>query len=83
MNDSKVACPEFAIAPGQARYGTLLRLLWGHIWPRRRIRLGLLVAGLIQSVSQAFLQWLRAWGEVGGIGPSQCSKALLLQPISI
>jgi hypothetical protein len=40
-------------------------------------------AGLIQSVSQAFLQWLRAWGEVGGIAPSQCSKAFLPQPISI
>jgi hypothetical protein len=39
--------------------------------------------GLIQSVSQAFLQWLRAWGEVGGIAPSQCSKAFLPQPISI
>ncbi len=40
-------------------------------------------SGLIQSVSQAFLQWLRAWAEVGGIAPSQCSKAFLPQPISI
>jgi transposase-like protein len=44
---------------------------------------GLYPAGLIQSVSQAFLQWLRAWGEVGGIAPSQCSKAVLPQPISL
>ena len=41
------------------------------------------VAGLIQSVSQAFLPGLRAWVEVGGIAPSQCPKAFLPQPISI
>jgi hypothetical protein len=40
-------------------------------------------AGLIQSVSQAALPGLRAWAEVGGIAPSQCSKAFLPQPISI
>ncbi len=40
-------------------------------------------AGLIQSVSQAFLPVLRAWVEVGGIAPSQCPKAFLPQPISI
>jgi hypothetical protein len=39
--------------------------------------------GLIQSVSQAFLPVLRAWVEVGGIAPSQCSKASLPQPILI
>ena len=39
--------------------------------------------GLIQSVSQALLPGLRAWVEVGGIAPSQCSKASLPQPISI
>ena len=38
--------------------------------------------GLIQSVSQTLLPGLRAWAEVGGIAPSQCSKAFLLQPIS-
>ena len=38
-------------------------------------------AGLIQSVSQALLPGLRAWVEVGGIAPSQCSKAFLPQPI--
>ena len=38
--------------------------------------------GLIQSVSQTLLPGLRAWVEVGGIAPSQCSKAFLLQPIS-
>jgi uncharacterized protein (DUF1800 family) len=38
--------------------------------------------GLIQSVSQAVLPGLRAWVEVGGIAPSQCSKAFLPQPIS-
>ncbi len=42
-----------------------------------------LEAGLIQSVSQAFLPRLRAWVEVGGIAPSQCPKAFLPQPISI
>jgi hypothetical protein len=40
-------------------------------------------AGLIQSVSQALLPGLRAWVEVGGIAPFQCSKASLPQPISI
>ena len=39
--------------------------------------------GLIQSVSQAFLPGLRVWVEVGGIAPSQCPKAFLLQPLSI
>jgi transposase, IS5 family len=39
--------------------------------------------GLIQSVSQALLPGLRAWVEVDGIAPSQCSKAYLPQPISI
>ena len=41
------------------------------------------IAGLIQSVSQALLPGLRAWVEVDGIAPSQCSKAFLPQPISI
>jgi ATP-binding cassette subfamily B protein len=33
----------------QARYGTLLRLLWGHIQPRRRVQLALLVALMLLS----------------------------------
>lgn len=33
----------------QARYGTLLRLLWGHIQPRRRWQLGLLVSLMLLS----------------------------------
>jgi hypothetical protein len=40
-------------------------------------------AGLIQCASQAVLPRLRAWVEVSGIAPSQCSKAFLPQPISI
>jgi MFS family permease len=44
---------------------------------------GATAPGLIQSVSQAALPGLRAWAEVGGIAPSQCSKAFLPQPISI
>ena len=33
----------------QARYGTLLRLLWSHIQPRRRVQLALLVALMLLS----------------------------------
>ena len=33
----------------QARYGTLLRLLWAHIQPRRRVQLALLVALMLLS----------------------------------
>ena len=39
-------------------------------------------AGLIQSLSQASLQGLSAWVEVGGIAPSLCLKASPPQPIS-
>ena len=39
-------------------------------------------AGLIQSPSQASLQGLSAWVEVGGIASSLCLKAPLTQPIS-
>jgi len=38
--------------------------------------------GLIQSLSQASLQGLSAWVEVGGIAPSLCLKASPPQPIS-
>ena len=41
-----------------------------------------ITAGLIQSVSQAFLSGLRAWVEVGWIASSQCPRAFLPQPIS-
>ena len=40
-------------------------------------------AGLIQSLSQSLLPGLSAWVEVGGIASSLCSRAFLLQPISI
>ena len=40
-------------------------------------------AGLIQSLSQGLLPELSAWVEVGGIASSLCSRAFLLQPISI
>lgn len=33
----------------QARYGTLLRLLWGHVQPRRRVQLALLVLLMLLS----------------------------------
>ncbi|MEI6828845.1 MAG: ABC transporter ATP-binding protein [Synechococcaceae cyanobacterium ELA445] len=33
----------------QARYGTLLRLLWGHVQPRRRVQMALLVALMLLS----------------------------------
>ena len=33
----------------QARYGSLLRLLWGHMQPRRRVQLALLVALMLLS----------------------------------
>jgi hypothetical protein len=39
-------------------------------------------AGLIQSMSQAFLPGLRAWVEVGWIASSQCPRAFLPPPIS-
>lgn len=39
--------------------------------------------GLIQSLSQSLLPELSAWVEVGGIASSLCSRAFLLQPISI
>jgi hypothetical protein len=42
----------------------------------------LFMAGLIQSLSQAFLPGLSAWVEVGGIASSLCSTAFLPQPIS-
>ena len=38
---------------------------------------------LIQSVSQAFLPWMRALDEAGGVASSQCLRAFLPQPISI
>ena len=44
--------------------------------------LSLVEAGLIQSPSQASLQGLSAWVEVGGIASSLCLKAPLTQPIS-
>ena len=39
--------------------------------------------GLIQSVSQAFLAWLRPWFEVGGLASFLCSKALLLPQLDL
>jgi ATP-binding cassette subfamily B protein len=38
-----------AASLSQADYGALLRLLWGHIQPRRKIQLGLLVALMLLS----------------------------------
>ena len=35
----------------KATYGTLLRLLWGHIQPRRRVQLGLLMAASVVSAA--------------------------------
>ena len=48
---------------------------WRKVWSTN--------PGLIQSVSQACLQRLRAWVEVGWIALSQCLRASLPQPISI
>jgi ATP-binding cassette subfamily B protein len=40
-----------SLAPdlSQARYGTLLRLLWGHVRPRRRVQLALLMLLMLLS----------------------------------
>ena len=61
---------QLKVAPLQERYLEV----WGRL-NKHQAEQPPLNAGLIQSLSQAFLSVLSAWVEVGGIAPSLCLKA--------